>query len=203
MITRAFAFFTTCTLAACGGQPFDFDEAAAPFGPISSDEAAVLSASFDKMASDILAIAPTAPGGMDDSGRATFTGRAELVATAEAGGASMTLIGDASVIANFETLAVTANMNNFAGVDMDGLGQRLDGALIMDNGTIGGTSANGLAGNFRGTLVAFDYEIVADGIIEGTFRDTPVTAVSFTGLDDTALVDGERASLRLSGVAEE
>jgi hypothetical protein len=202
MLTRLFAIAAFGAMSACGGSPFDLEEAT-PFGPISDDAAAVLAASFDTLSADVTAITPTVPGGMDNSGRATFSGMAELVVTPEAGTGSMTLVGDANLTANFDSLMMTADMNNFAGVDMSGAGQRLDGSLIMDNGMIGASHGNGFAGNFRGRLVADSYEIVADGIMDGTFRGTPVSAVSFSGLDDTALLDGDRANLRLTGIAQE
>lgn len=202
MMTRLIATAALSVLAACGGSPFDFDEPT-PFGPISDDESAILSASFDSLSEDVMAIAPTVPGSVDNAGRATFSGMAKVVVTPQTGSGSMTLVGDASLIANFESRAITANMINFAGIDMQGAGQRLDGSLSMDNGVIGAGSSNGFAGTFRGTLVADTYEIQADGIIDGTFRGTPVAALSFSGLDDTALIDGALASLRLTGIAEE
>ncbi|MEL6570717.1 MAG: hypothetical protein AAFQ64_03605 [Pseudomonadota bacterium] len=189
-------------VAGCGGNPFDFTDDA-PFGPISDDQVASLSASYDTLSASILDLSPTAVGGLDTAGDATFSGMASLTVSPEAGSDSMTLIGDAVLIADFDTRAITANMINFAGTDMNGMGQRLDGSLSMDAGTIGLSDPNGFAGAFQGTLVAEDFEIVADGVMEGTFRSTPATALSFTGLDDTAQLNGERASLSLTGIAQE
>ena len=189
-------------VAGCGGNPFDFTEDT-PFGPIADDQIATLSASYDSLSGSILDLAPTTPGALDTAGDATFSGLAALTVSPEGGSDNITLIGDAVLIADFATRAITASMINFAGTDMNGEGQRLDGSLTMDAGTIGQGDANGFTGAFRGTLVAEDFDIVADGLMEGTFRATPATAVSFTGLDDTALLNGDRASLSLSGIAQE
>lgn len=199
---RFLALCATAMLCACGGNPLQFDEST-PFGPISSDEAAGVAASYDSLSEQVLAIAPTSTFGMDTSGRATFSGMATLTVSEDATSDSMALVGEASVIADFGGRSVTATMFNFAGADMAGAGQRLDGSLTMANGVIGATAPNGLSGTFRGTLVADDYTIVADGTMAGTFRGTPTVAVSFTGQDDTALMDGDLVRLRLSGVAQE
>ncbi len=196
------ALICASALSGCGGTPLNFTNEA-PFGPISDDQVATRMASYDRLSDTVLALSPTSPSAMDESGRATFTGLAELGVSSTTAAGDMTLVGDAVLIANFQTRVVTASMNNFAGADMAGAGQRLDGSLEMDNGAIGFVAANGMTGTFRGRLVADEFEIVADGVIEGTFRDTPTSSISFTGLDDTALLNGERARLTLTGVAQD
>ncbi|MEL6641870.1 MAG: hypothetical protein AAFP98_11250, partial [Pseudomonadota bacterium] len=191
-----------CGLSACGGTPLVFDDAT-PFGPVSDDEVTGLSNSFDQLSSQVLSLSPTPSGGMDTTGRATFTGMAEMTVSPTSTSDSMTLIGDAVLIANFETRAVTASMDNFAGVDMSGAAQRLDGRLTMNDGSIGALTSNSLVGTFQGTLAATDFVVVTNGQLDGTFRDTPTTALSFTGVDDTASINGEGAQLTLSGIAQD
>ena len=196
------ALTVLCGLCACGGTPLIFDDAA-PFGPMSSDEVGILSDGNDQLSTEVLDIAPTPAGGVERAGGATFTGLAELTVSPDGDSDSMSLIGETVLIANFDTRAVTATMFNFAGLDLTGGGQRLDGSLAMNDGSIGSFASNSVFGTFQGVLVGEDFEIVADGQLNGTFRDVPTSAISFTGVDDTALINSERAQLTLSGIAQD
>lgn len=187
-------------LAACGGNPLVMD-APTPFGPISTVESDALVAAYDTQTAAVLALAPTAVSGAGTTGQATYTGLTQMTVAPEGTTDTMVMVGEVTFHADFDDLGVTAQMSNFAGPDLNGTPRRLDGSLTMDAGQIGSTEANTFAGVFYGTLVADNFELTSRGILDGTFRGTPASALSFSGLDDAASLDGTAAQLTLTGVA--
>lgn len=191
-------------LGACGGagNPLRFD-AQTPFGPISDDEADRMAARYTAMRSNILAMPVSGSGSVPTSGQATFSGFVEMVVAPSVGSSTMTMVGDAVLNADFGGPFMTARMDNFAGDDMNGNAVRLDGELQMDDGRIGGASGGNIAGTFSGILLGDTMEIDTRGAFEGQMRGVPSDAVSFSGFDGNADVDGVTATVSLSGVAEE
>lgn len=194
-------------LAACGGagsNPFSF-EGRTPFGPISSDEAELVAAQFDSLSGQVLGISVSPEGVVPTVGAATFTGMAQIVVTPQATAQAMTLTGDAVINADFAGPFFAARMDDFAGADMSGSTVRLDGELRVDDARIGGGTgaSSDVTGTFRGKLLGDDIEIDAGGAFAGVLRGNPTAAVSFSGVDSTALYNGEAATISLSGVAQE
>lgn len=198
------AFALVASLGACGGagNPLRFD-AASPFGPISEAEATRIASNYTSLRDDVLDMPLASAGTVPTSGQATFTGFVEMVVAPSAPATTMTMVGDAVLNANFAGPFMTARMDNFAGTDMNGDVVRLDGELQMDNGSIGGVSGGDIAGTFSGILLGDDIEINTRGAFEGQMRGAPPNAVSFSGFDSNATVDGVTATVALSGVAEE
>jgi len=201
---RISSLFAFAVLTACGGagNPITFDRAT-PFGPVSQSEVDTLSQSWTTMRDDVLAISETAEAAVPTVGRATFNGKVSLAVTPSDADDAMMLYGDSVLVADFAEPLVTAQMDNFTGEADEGTMVRMSGELTMEDGRIGFGARNSINGTFRGSLTGTNIALTTNGALSGVFRDTPIAAVSFDGIDTAATHNGQTATVALSGVATE
>ena len=189
-------------LAACGGNPITFAPAL-PSGPVSQSEVEAAALSFMTMRDEVMDLAPTLDAGVPETGRATFTGKVSMAVTPGDTAQALMLYGDTTIVADFAEPLVMAQMDNFTGEAAEGTFVRLNGELMMEDGRIGLGTDGSITGTYRGALTGTNISIVTEGTVTGAFRDMPIAAVSFSGLDTDALHNGEAGQVVLTGVATE
>ena len=124
----------------------------------------------------------TTTAAMPTSGTASFQGQSGLVLTS-AGGDTFLLLGDAAMLADFQSATLDGTMGSFRGVMLPGgtgpatADIPYSGTILLQGGDIGFLRANDFFGGFDGTLTGGGNAIFVTGGIYGEFKGTPIRGI--------------------------
>lgn len=131
---------------------------------------------YQALAADVAALPLTSAARMATIGSATYTGAAAI--ELDTAGPDSTLIGDATMFADFGGDSIRGRLDNFVGVVNGQTARDYNGALLVTGGDLGvGVLPSQFGANVDGTLFGSDV-IDVNGSIIGNFRDEPVRNVA-------------------------
>ncbi len=145
----------------------------------------------------------TSEANLPTSGSATFEGQAAIVVGNPAG-PDLSLVGDATVTADFGDGAISGRATDFLGTDETGISaDEYDGTLNLSGGRIGAGGSSDVSGELSGTLASENHVVVIDAPVQGEFYGNPdIVGVALYGEGGIATVDGLFAPGSVGIVAE-
>lgn len=159
-------------LAACDsagniGAQADFNESAA---------------GYNSLRSSVNAMPPHTGADMPTSGAATYNGFATVMAATRT---PTTLVGDASINANFTRGTLDGNLTNFVGTADGAAMAPYSGSIGLRNGQIGTVAPNSFTADAVGTLRSTTDVVSVDGSVLGGFRrDGQVNAAALSAAEE-------------------
>ncbi len=151
----------------------------------------------------LLVLADTSEANLPTSGSATYEGQAGVFLDNPVG-LDRSLVGDATVTADFRQGTISGQATDFIGTDEVGLNvDEYDGTLSLSSGQIGTSSPSGASSVLSGTLTSEDHVVAIDAQVQGGLVGNPdVEGVALYGTGGIATVDGQFASGLVGIVAE-
>jgi hypothetical protein len=110
------------------------------------------------------------------TGSATYEGTALIAMDAPTGGVASELIGDASIVADFEAATVSGQADGFYGTVNGGDVAAFEGTIFVSQGTIDSSNVGNdqIAADVNGTLSGGGDTLVVDGAVAGNFLGDPL-----------------------------
>lgn len=125
---------------------------------------------------------------MPINGRATYDGSASILI--ETMPETALIVGDATVVMDFDLNEVSGEMGRFIGTDLNGDFRNFDGRLVIEDGDIGGTAANAWSLDYAGTLSVPGQAYVMAGTMEGEFLGAAAGAIAGLELEAQIVANG-------------
>lgn len=168
--TMGLAVAGLAVLAGC--EEFSFSD------PATTEEEAYLALQAETLAlrdtTELLAVTDAVD--LPVSGSATYEGTALIALDATSGGAASELIGDASIVADFEAATISGQADGFYGTVDGGDVAAFEGTIFVSQGTIDSSNsgADQIAADVNGTLSGGGDTLVVDGAVAGNFLGDPL-----------------------------
>lgn len=168
--TQGLAVAGLAALAGC--EEFSFSD------PATTEEEAYLALQAETLAlrdaTEFLAVTDAVD--LPVSGSATYEGTALIALDAPTGGAASELIGDASIVADFEAATVTGQADGFHGTVNGGDVAAFEGTVFLSQGAIDSSNVGNdqIAADVNGTLSGGGDTLVVDGAVAGNFLGDPL-----------------------------
>jgi hypothetical protein len=113
---------------------------------------------------------------LPNTGSATYEGTALIALDAPTGGVASELIGDASIVADFEAATVSGQADGFYGTVNGGDVAAFEGTIFVSQGTIDSSNVGNdqITADVNGTLSGGGDTLVVDGAVAGNFLGDPL-----------------------------
>jgi uncharacterized protein (DUF2345 family) len=170
MRARRAILLALVTVAAC--EEFSFSD------PATTEDEAYLALQAETLAlrdaTEFLAVTDAVD--LPNTGSATYEGTALIALDAPAGGVASELIGDASIVADFEAATVSGQADGFYGTVNGGDVAAFEGTIFVSQGAIDSSNVGNdqIAADVNGTLSGGGDTLVVDGAVAGNFLGDPL-----------------------------
>ncbi len=168
--TKGLAVAGLAALAGC--EEFSFSD------PATTEDEAYLALQAETLAlrdaTEFLAVTDAVD--LPTTGSATYEGTALIALDAPAGGVASELIGDASIVADFEAATVSGQADGFYGTVNGGDVAAFEGTIFVSQGTVDSSNVGNdqIAADVNGTLSGGGDTLVVDGAVAGNFLGDPL-----------------------------
>ncbi len=140
---------------------------------------------YNDMRSEVLALPFSTSVDMPNRGTATYNGYSTILMDTPA--ADSALVGDAQVVANFDSGSITGSLTNFVGSANGTPNEEYTGSIALFNGDIGSTAPSRLTADINGTLRSDTNTVSINGDVAGNFRsDGALNAAALTASESAS-----------------